>query len=136
MNNGTEQEMDAGELRKFGLSTGAIVAVLFGMVIPWIWDLRYPLWPWIILAVLGGWGLIAPASLHPVYRNWMRFGLLISKITTPIIMGIVFFAVIMPVGVVMRIFGWDPMSRKFDDGLESYRVDSDHISVSTLEKPY
>lgn len=136
MNNGTEHEMDAGELRKFGLSTGAIVAVLFGMVIPWIWDLRYPLWPWIILAVLGGWGLIAPASLLPVYRNWMRFGLLISKITTPIIMGIVFFAVIMPVGVVMRIFGWDPMSRKFDDGLESYRVDSDHISVSTLEKPY
>ena len=136
MNNGTEHEMNAGELRKFGLSTGAVVAVLFGMVIPWIWDLRYPLWPWIILAVLGGWGLIAPASLLPVYRIWMRFGLLISKITTPIIMGIVFFALIMPVGVVMRIFGWDPMVRKFDADVGSYRVKSDHLSASTLEKPY
>ncbi len=136
MNSSTEHNMNAGELRKFGVSTGAIVAVLFGMVIPWIWDLRYPLWPWIVLAVLGGWGLIAPASLHLVYRTWMRIGLLISKITTPIIMGIVFFAVFVPVGVVMRIFGWDPMARKFDADAPTYRVESDHQPGGTLEKPY
>ena len=136
MNSSTEHNMNAGELRKFGVSTGAIVAVLFGMVIPWIWDLRYPLWPWVILAVLGGWGLIAPTSLRPVYRTWMRIGLLISKITTPIIMGIVFFALFVPVGVVIRIFGRDPMARKFDADAPTYRVESDHQPGGTLEKPY
>ncbi len=132
----TQKDLTAGELRNFGLSTGAVVAVLFGAVIPWIWGLGYPLWPWIVLAVLGGWGLIAPKSLRPVYRIWMRIGLLISKVTTPIILGVVFFLVLMPVGVAIRVFGWDPLARKFDAGAGTYRVIRDRQSVDTLENPY
>ena len=136
MDTSTVRELDARELRSFGLSTGAIVAVLFGAVIPWIWDLRYPLWPWIILVVLGGWGLIAPDSLRLVHRFWMRFALLISKVTTPIILGIVFFLVIMPVGLVMRIFGWDPLARQFDANAATYRIATESPSAGTLERPY
>ena len=136
MNTSTEQELSAGELREFGLSTGAIIAVLFGGLIPWFWDLNYPLWPWVILLVLGGLGLIAPKSLRLVHRFWMRFAILISKVTTPIILGVVFFLVIMPFGLVIRIFGRDPLARKFNADAESYRVESDRQSADTLEKPY
>lgn len=136
MTTSTEEELSAGELRKFGLSTGAIIAVLFGAIIPWIWDLRYPVWPWIVLAILGGLGLIAPESLRLVHRIWMRFALLISKVTTPIILGIVFFLVIMPVGIIIRIFSKDPLARQFDTEAETYRIVSDRQSADALEKPY
>lgn len=136
MTTSTGEELSAGELRKFGLSTGAIIAVLFGVVIPWIWDLKYPVWPWIVLAILGGLGLIAPGSLRLVHRYWMRFALLISKVTTPIILGIVFFLVVMPIGIIMRTLSKDPLARQFDAEAETYRIVSDHPSADTLEKPY
>ena len=58
-----------------------------------------PLWPWVIFGVLAVLGLVAPMALNPVYKIWMRFGLIMSKIMTPLIMGIVFYFVITPVGL-------------------------------------
>ena len=90
MNANTIPILGKGELRKFGISTGAVLVVLFGGIIPWVWDLSYPLWPWLIFAVLEALALLAPALLQPVNRTWMKVGLLISKVTTPIIMGLIF----------------------------------------------
>lgn len=136
MDTATIRELNTRELRSFGLSTGAIVGVLFGGLIPWLWGLSYPLWPWVILAVMGMLALIAPKSLRPVYRLWMRIGLLISKVTTPIIIGIIFAFIIIPVGLVMRIFGWDPLDRQFDANIETYRKEPDSQSTGALERPY
>lgn len=138
----TIPELDRKGLRDFGLTTGAIVAVLFGLFFPWLLDrqinfLSFPgNWPWILLLLLGGWGLIAPLTLRPVYRVWMKFGLLMSRITTPIIMGIVFYGMFMPTGVIMRLFGKDAMARRFDDKIDSYRVPSKKAPTKNLEKPF
>jgi len=128
-------ELDRKGLREFGLVTGGIVAGLFGLFFPWLLERSLPLWPWIVFGVLGVWGLIAPLSLRPVYRGWMRFGLMLSKVTTPLIMGIVFFVVITPVALILKIVGNDPMTRKFDDS-ESYRVPTKKAPTENLEKPY
>jgi hypothetical protein len=129
-------ELDAKGLRSFALTTGGIVVALFGLLLPWLLDLGFPIWPWVLGAVLGVWGLAAPASLRPVYRGWMRFGLLASRITTPIILGIVFYVVIMPMGLVMRLFGHDPMRRKLDTDEASYRVPSKPAPRESVERPY
>jgi hypothetical protein len=129
-------ELDAKGLRSFALTTGGIVIALFGLLLPWLLDLGFPIWPWVLGAVLGVWGLAAPASLRPVYRGWMRFGLLASRITTPIILGIVFYVVIMPMGLVMRLFGHDPMRRKLDTDEASYRVPSKSAPRESVERPY
>ena len=50
-------------------------------------------------------GLVIPGLLGPVYRAWMGLAQVISKVTTPVLMGIVFFVVIAPVGLLMRLFG-------------------------------
>ncbi|MFK7977004.1 MAG: SxtJ family membrane protein [Halioglobus sp.] len=121
-------------LRKFGITTGAIVAVLFGLVLPWLFSIVTPYWPWMAGGVLALWGVAHPSSLNPVYRGWMRFGLLISKVTTPIMLGFVFFLVIMPIGLVMRIFR-DPMSRTLDDDAQSYRVVHE-ITEQSMEQPF
>lgn len=128
-------ELDRKGLREFGLVTGGIVAGLFGLFFPWLLERSLPLWPWIVCGVLGVWGLIAPLSLRPVYRGWMRFGLMLSKVMTPLIMGIVFFVVITPVALILKIVGNDPMARKFDDS-ESYRVPTKKAPTENLEKPY
>jgi hypothetical protein len=132
-------ELDRKGLREFGLVTGGIVAGLFGVFFPWVFDRAiadWPTWPWIVFAVLGLWGLVAPMSLRPVYHYWMRFGLLLSRVTTPLIMSLVFFLVITPFGLVRRVFGrTDPMERKFADQA-SYRVPSRKAPTKNLEKPY
>jgi len=128
-------ELDRKGLREFGLVTGGVVAGLFGLFFPWLLERAWPVWPWIVFGVLGTWGLVAPMSMQPVYRTWMRFGLLLSKVMTPLIMGIVFFVIITPVAAVLKIFGKDPMARKFDD-IDSYRVPSAKAPPENLEKPY
>jgi len=129
-------ELDRKGLRDFGLVTGAIVAALFGVFFPWVFERAFPLWPWVILGLLGGWALVAPNSLRPVYRGWMRIGLLLSKITTPIVMGLVFLVIFIPVGLVMRVMRRDPLSRSFDRSVVSYRVPSERPPKSNLEKPF
>lgn len=136
MNLDAIQELDSHELRKFGITTGAIVGVLFGILLPWIWEFGYPVWPWVVFAVLCLWALVHPESLGPVYKAWMRFGLLISKVTTPLILGIVFYLVFVPVGMLLRLLSHDPMKRKFDESSDSYRIEKSSPANSTLEKPY
>jgi len=128
-------ELDKSGLRQFGLTTGAIVAGLFGIVFPYLLDVSWPLWPWLVFAVLASWALIAPSSLRRVYQGWMRFGMLLGKITTPIIMTLLFLITILPGALLLRLFRKDPMRRSFDDST-SYRVKTKQPSVQNLEKPY
>jgi hypothetical protein len=129
------KDLDRKGLREFGLTTGGIVAVLFGLFFPWVLERPIPRWPWVIAGVLIAWGLVAPMSLQPVYRGWMKFGLLLSKITTPIIMGIVFYLVVTPMGIVRRMTGNDSLARRFDASA-SYRVPSPKPPAKNLEKPF
>ncbi len=123
-------------LREFGLTTGGIVVLSFGLFIPWILRRPFPLWPRIVSGVLVSWALIAPATLRFVYRTWMRLGSLLNSITTPIILGIIYLLVITPVGLIMRLRGKDPLARKFDSKTQSYRVPSRKIIQKNMERPF
>ncbi len=129
-------ELDRQGLREFGLVTGGIIAVLFGLFFPWLIERPIPRWPFVILLVLGGLGLAAPLALKPVYYGWMRFGLLMSRITTPIIMGIVFYGVITPMGLIRRLLGKDSLARRLNPQDQSYRIKSEATPPKRLEKPF
>jgi hypothetical protein len=60
-------------------------------------------------------GLLVPGQLGPVQRAWMGLAHAISKVTTPIFMGVVFFIVLTPVGLVMRLFGRNPIHHRAID---------------------
>ena len=129
-------ELDRKGLRDFGLTTGGIIAALFGLFFPWLIERPIPRWPFVILLVLGGLALAAPLALKPVYKGWMRFGLLMSKITTPLIMGVVFYVVITPMGLIMRLAGKDYMARRLHQQVRSYRIESETTPPKRLEKPF
>lgn len=129
--------LDNKGLRKFGITTGAIVVILFAIFFPWIFDAEaMPVWPWIVAGLLWLPALFIPGSLQPVYATWMRIGHAIGWVNTRIILGLVFYVLVLPMGLIMRIFGKDPMARKFDQSTASYRVKTVRESKDRLEKPY
>ena len=128
-------DLDRDGLRQFSFVTSGIIAGLFGIVLPWLFNLNWPRWPWILAGVLVAVGLVAPLALKPVYKSWMRFGLLLSRITTPIIMGLVFYLIITPIGLIRRMFATDSIARKFNDE-DSYRIRSKKAPPKNMERPF
>ena len=128
-------ELDRKGLREFGIVTGGIVATLFGLVFPWLFERAWPIWPWIFFGVFAVLGVTFPTALRPIYRSWMRFGIMMSRITTPLLTGLVFFLGITPLGLARRLFGSDPMNREFTDA-DSYRVPSKKAPIENLKRPY
>ena len=112
-------ELDRKGLRDFGLITGALFALIFGVLFPFQLGLSWPLWPWIVLVVLALMAFISPMALNPVYIIWMKIGGVIGSVMSRIILGIVFFLVVTPIGLIMRAMGNDPMRRKLKESESS-----------------
>ncbi len=129
-------ELDAAGLRKFALTTSAIVVVLFGGFFPWVLNLNWPLWPWILAAVLSLWGLAWPAGLNPVYTLWMKFGLVMGAISSRIILSVIYFILFTPMALVMKIMGKDPMQRSLQSDASSYRKPRQAYNPKSMEKPF
>jgi hypothetical protein len=129
-------DLDRKGLRDFALTTGGIIAGLFGVLLPWLFERGLPIWPWIVGGVLIAWGLIAPMSLRPLYRGWMRFGLLLNKVMSPLIMSLVFFLIITPLGLIRRMAGHDEIPKGRDRSAETYRKPSKKTEPEDLERPF
>jgi O-antigen/teichoic acid export membrane protein len=132
----TIPELDGKGLREFGLLMAAVIGLLFGVFFPWLFDLGWPVWPWLVGAAFALPALIVPTALRPVYRGWMRFGLFMSSIMTPLILGIVFFLVFTPVALALKLMGKDAMRRKLDPGAETYRIDKQGTEMGDMERPF
>ena len=83
-------------------------------------DLR--IWSLIISFIFLVLGLINSRILTPLNRLWFKFGLLLGKFISPIIMGIIFFIVVTPIGIIMRLFKKDLLNLKFNKK-ETYWID-------------
>jgi len=66
--------------------------------------------------------MLAPTLLAPLNRLWTRFGLLLHRIVSPVVLGIMFFLVVTPMGLLMRAFGKDPLRLRFEKDLPSYWI--------------
>ncbi|MDQ3208745.1 MAG: SxtJ family membrane protein [Gemmatimonadota bacterium] len=96
------------EGRKFAFTLAGAFGALAGVA----WWRGSPRSAMVLGTVAGAFaiaGLVLPGRLGPVYRGWMGFALLLSKITTPIFMGVVYFVVITPVALLRRAVGGNPL---------------------------
>ena len=105
--------LEAREGRKFGLTVGTAFLVFGGIA---LWRSReFPaqvLWGIGGLLILGA--ALMPAKLKPVERAWMAMALQISRVTTPILMGIVYFLVLTPIALLMRSTKGNPLVHRTD----------------------
>lgn len=146
MNRREHTPSSPSELRKFGLLFGAILAVLFGFLVPLFrhgsalgmpfTSGNWPAWPWLAGSLVAAWALLHPASLTLLYRPWMRFASIAQWVNTRIIMVVLFYAIILPIGLLLRLFGKDPMRREMQQEASSYRVTAEARDSDHLEKPY
>jgi len=129
-------ELDKKGLRQFGLMMAGFIAGIFGLVLPWMWGLAYPLWPWATGVVFLVWAVGSPASLRPMYMGWMKVAMVIGGVINHLVLAVVFYVVMLPMGLVMRAMGKDPMARKFDKTMKSYRVMSKAPVRNHMERPF
>jgi Saxitoxin biosynthesis operon protein SxtJ len=124
------------ELRQFGLVAGALFIVLLGALIPWLRGHSYPRWPWVVGGVLIVVGAVYPDALRYPFAIWSAAGKLLGWINSRVVLAGLFYVVVTPMGLVMRLMGRDPMARKFEPQAQSYRVASRRAPARGLERPF
>lgn len=95
-------------------SFGILFFVVFFVIGIWpiLNDGEYRIWSILISSVFLFLGIINSNFLTPLNKLWMKFGLLLGMIVTPIVMGIIFFLVVTPTGILLRLFRKDILKLK------------------------
>ena len=109
------------QYRSFGLMVGGIfVAIGFWPLIRHGEGIR--IWAVVLGSVLVVLGLLLPSRLGPIYKTWMAVGNVLGWINTRIILGIIYYGLVTPMGLVMRVWRKDSMRRQYDETVNTYRV--------------
>jgi hypothetical protein len=131
-----QQETTKKQLRSFGLMVGGIFALIG--IWPLVFRQQVPRWWCIALAAyLAASAVIAPVSLHWVYKRWMWLGTVMGWINTRIILGLAFFGLVTPMGLFRSwLLHKDPLGRRLQPEADSYRVRREARPASHLTKQY
>jgi hypothetical protein len=116
--NVSRRSVEIGSNRSFGVVMG-VACLVFAGVGFWVGSAYWLIWA-CAAAVFGSLALLWPRLLAPLNRMWFWFGLALHKVVNPVVMGVLFFGVIMPVGVLMRLIGKRPIGLEFEPGRSSY----------------
>ena len=73
--------------------------------------------------------------LSPLNKIWFKFGLTLGSLIAPIVVGIVYFLVVTPIGIVMRILGKDLLNQKFNKKIKTYWIKRD-ILIGTMKRQF
>ena len=115
-----EPEVRGSSDRSFGLVFAAVF--LTAGLSPLVRGETPRAWALALAGVLIAIALAMPPLLAPLNRLWTRFGLLLGKVTTPVVMGVLFYLVVTPTGLLMRLFGKDPLRLSCDREAGSYWI--------------
>jgi len=106
-------------------SFGVVFAVVFAAIGAWpLFESGAPrTWALIVSAAFLLFAVARPSTLAPLNRVWTKFGLLLSKFTNPIVLGLVYFLVLTPFAVAIRLFGRDALRLKADAAASTYWIE-------------
>lgn len=118
---GREEAVAGSSNRSFGLVFAAVFTVVA------LWPLLDGGWPrWWAAALAALFAVVAtlrPAWLAPLNRYWTKLALLLHRVTNPLVMGVIFYAVVTPIALIMRALGKDPLLLRFDRQAASYWIE-------------
>ena len=109
-----------GSNRSFGIVF--FVFFLLISVYPLINNESIRIWSLVVSLIFLVLGIINANILSPLNKLWFKFGIFLGKIISPIIMGIIFFLVVTPIGLIMRLLGKDVLNLKYND-YKSYWIE-------------
>ncbi len=108
-------------------SFGILFTVVFALIAGWMAWRGKTLWPW-FAGASAAFLLVSftfPKALRPLNIVWMKLGLLLGAIVSPIVLGIIYFLVITPVALFFKMTKRDVLNRKYEPSLASYWIDRD-----------
>jgi hypothetical protein len=127
---------DRRELRHFGLGLALLMVLVFWGLLPWLGDRPRPAWPLVAGGVVGTLALAWPAAIYPIYRLLLPIARLLGVVNTWLLLGAVFFGILLPVGWVLRRLGRLQYHTRFDPDAASYRIDVPKDHPVRLEEPF
>jgi hypothetical protein len=130
-----ERRIGPGSNRNFGLVMAGAFLIVAGLQLysgSLVWAL---IWT-VLAAVFAGLAAKAPGWLEHPNRLWFRFGLLLHRIINPLVLGLLFFVVVTPIGLVMRMFGQRPLALGFDKSAASYWISRSQPTPNSMRKQF
>jgi predicted membrane metal-binding protein len=118
---GRGEEIRGSSDRSFGL----VFAGFFLLIALWpaLHRGRVQRWALVASAVFLVLSLVRPGTLAPLNRLWLRLSVLLQHIVSPVILAVLFFFTITPIGLVMRLFGKNPLRLGFDSKAATYWIE-------------
>jgi hypothetical protein len=115
-----EEKIAVGSDRSFGL---VMAAALAAVALLNVWHSGRA-WPWTgaVAVLFLGASAVRPALLHPLNLMWLKFGLLLSRMVSPIVMALLFYGAVLPTGIVMHVMGRDLLRLKRQPAIDSYWI--------------
>ena len=114
--------------RSFGLVFFAFFLII--SLWPLINDAEIRIWSLIISIIFLLLGLFNSKILTPLNKLWFKFGIILGKLVSPIVMGLVFFLVVTPTGIIMRLTGKNLLGLKKDIKKNTYWIKKDNYRSS------
>ena len=108
-----QKDIKIGSNKSFGV-VFFLVFLLISLY-PLINDGNLRIWSFVISIIFLILGILNSKILSPLNKIWFKFGLLLGKIISPIVMGIIFFIVVTPTGLILRLFQKDVLNLKFNN---------------------
>ena len=123
---GSHEDVERNEVVKTSSnkSFGLVFASVCFVVAALIYYYQGTRWYWWLIAggTFGALAIAAPGVLGPLNKIWGKFGMLLHMVTSPLILAILFFVFVTPVGLLMRMTGKDPLKRRFEPRVKSYWI--------------
>jgi len=113
-------DIKIGSNRSFGIVF--FIVFLLISIYPLTNNENIRVWSLVISLIFLVLGILNSNILTPLNKLWFKFGILLGKIISPIIMGIIFFLIVTPIGLIMRLLGKDVLNLKYND-YKSYWIE-------------
>jgi len=115
------EEVSGSSNRAFGLVFAVVFLLVAVFPLPFGGAVRW--WSIGVAAAFAAVAFVLPGVLTPLNRAWTRFGLILHKIVSPIVLGFLFYVVVTPLGLLMRLLGKDPLRLHWDRQSPTYWIE-------------
>jgi len=131
------KKLENSAYRKFGFTLSFMIILMFVFILPWAFEFKKAIWPWIISTFILCISIIFPNTLRFIYKPFIFIGHYLGLINSKIILTIVFFFILFPFSLFFKFIGKNIIKDKFNDkSINSYWLISQKYKKEQMEKVY
>ena len=131
------KDVNITELKQFALTMSWAIPCLFMLILPWIFERSVQFWPLYTSGVLISLYIMYPKMITPIYTVWMIIAGLIGWLNTRIILASIFYIIIFPIGILLRLFGKLQYRTSESETVSTYwKIRNLELKKEDLERPF